>query len=145
MKHRLSLASLALVLACGPMFTGCQGMGATSAREQAMALLSDSVKAEVNGYLQDVDSLTALLGKVNGLQSALDTAPKLAPYVTKLQSAYGSLSSLDPETLKNVRAAFSPELNKAADGFTTELERIADSAGIGHVLKPVLDKIKLFK
>ncbi|MBL9148073.1 MAG: hypothetical protein JNM94_05200 [Phycisphaerae bacterium] len=134
-----------LAIALATPLVGCQGLGMQSAQEQAMALLSDGVKSQVSSYLADVDSVTALLKNVNSIQSALDTAPKLAPYVTKLQDGYTSLSSLDPETLKNVRTAFKPELVEAAEGFSTQLTRMADSGTFGKIVKPVLEKVSLFQ
>jgi len=129
-----------------PVLTiGCQGMGMQSARDQAMAMLSDSLKQQLNGYLTDVGDVTAILKNVDGVQSALETAPKLAPFVSNMQSAYSSFSSLDPETLKNVRSAFGPELAKASDGFTSQLSRAADSGTWGKMLKPVLDQVKVFQ
>lgn len=141
---RVALA-FALVPALVLSLLGCQGMGMQSARDKAMSLLSESVKAQVEGYLKDVDDVTALLRGVDSFQSALDTAPKLAPYVSRIEDGYTTLRSYDAETLRNVRTAFSPELVAAADGFSAQLERMADSSTFGRVLKPVLENVRLFE
>ena len=136
---------IALAFALALPLAACEGLGMKSAQEQAMALLSDGVKSQVNTYLADVESVTALLQNVTSMQSALETAPKLAPYVKKLEDAYTSLSSLDPETLKTVRTAFKPELASAAEGFSEQLSRMADSGTFGRIVKPALEKVSLFQ
>src|SRR5262245_9482604 len=142
MRTRALLVSLALVVAT---ILGCQGMGAKSVQEQAMSMLSEGVKQQIGTYLQDVDDVTALLKDVNSFKRALETRPKLSPYVTKLQDGYTSLRGLDPETLKNVRTAFGPQLTDAASGFRDQLNRVADQSGVGSLIKPILDKVSLFQ
>jgi hypothetical protein len=139
---RRSLAASILV-AVALSTGGCQT--GQSARTAALSMLSDEVKAGVGGYLADLDGLVAVLGEVTDLQSALATAPKLAPYVTRVQDGYRTLSSLDPDTLKTVRTAFSPELRAAAEGFAEQTDRLAEASGIGSILKPILREVAVFE
>ena len=143
----LAVACLLLLAPAVAPMTGCQGggpFGAFDPRAAAMAALSDAVKQSVRSYLTGLEGVVKELNDVRDLTSAVRAIDKVKPYYDDVQRAMPELKKLSGKDLENVRVAFGPELEKAADDFKGEAERLAGSGSIGTVLKAVLDQIKPF-
>ncbi|MDZ4755419.1 MAG: hypothetical protein SGJ11_13110 [Phycisphaerae bacterium] len=142
---------LLCILAAPVVFSssGCKGgsnpFAAFDPRAQAMAALSEHVKTAAKGYLSGLNGVLSTVASANDFSSALSAAEKLRPYYDDVVTYLPELQKLRGEDLENVRIAFGPELKKAEADLKTQIERLSGSTSAGSVLKPLLERVQVFR
>ena len=141
MKSRLLLAS---------SIAGCEGgsgvlgdvLGSTA--PDAMALLPESVKQSVEGYLASVTSATDLLAGAQQYTDLVGMVPQLQPLIEQITQASQALSSLSPDMRQNVTEAFGSQLTDTNSMFTNQVDRLKSSLGLPPAVSDMLGGVNLF-
>lgn len=150
MRSRLLLTSSLAVMACAPL-TGCSSDGGgvfgqvlSNPAQDAMALLPESVKQSVEGYLSGLTSVTDLLAGAGGYTDLLGMVPQLRPLIAQVGEASQALAALTPETRGNVVEAFGPRLAETNGMFTSQVDRLRSGMGLPPAVSDLLSGVNLF-
>lgn len=149
MKSRLLLASSIAAITLAPL-GGCEGgsgvlgdvLGSTA--PDAMALLPESVKQSVEGYLASVTSATDLLAGAQQYTDLVGMVPQLRPLLEQITQASQALASLSPDMRQNVTEAFGSQLTDTNSMFTSQVDRLKSSLGLPPAVSDMLGGVNLF-
>lgn len=154
MQPRLLLVSSIAAVSLAPLapLGGCSGDGGGgligsvlgSPAQNAMALLPESVKQSVEGYLSSVTSATDLLADGTQYTDLLALVPQLRPLIAHITEASQSLAALSPDTQKNVLEAFGPRLTDTNSLLNTQIDRLGSSLGLPPAVSEMLGGVNLF-
>lgn len=129
-----SLASLGSMPAC-------KHMGGAS---KAMELLPENIKQAAQGYLGQFGDLNKMLGSIKTPVQASEARPKLQQTVNTLNGHSDQLNSASPDVKKNIESAYGKQFSSLSKTFESHKNKLLSNSQISNILKPVLDKVKLF-
>lgn len=139
----LALAITAGGLAALPM-AGCAWLQGDE-EAQLLAMLEPGIRKAAESYIAELSTVASLAMQVDSIPKAIDVASKARPAVDRAVTAGATLNNASPETKDLVRRAFASKLKASNEEFGAALTKVSGSTTIAPFIKPVLERIPLFK
>jgi hypothetical protein len=143
MNVRTAVISIAISLV--PL-AACQSSGGTANDPgRAMARLSDASRADADNYISAVSDLSRQLIAVTDTASARAAMPSIESAVSRISQSAAQLTVATPEAKADISTAFGRRISNVNESYAAQVDRIKGTPGIGSVLGPLLDKVRMYR
>jgi hypothetical protein len=144
-RTALVLCSAGVLALAGCKNNGTSTAPASEAATKAMASLPQSVTNMAKDYIAKLGDMNSMLAAIHDKAAALKAIPRLAPVADSVTKLSEQLSALSPAVKDQTKTALGDQIATANDTFTSQASRLSSMPEIGDLLKPVFDRVKLFK